>query len=90
MADHSGSEKKPAAPSKAEVIKASKMPQWQKDAYLKELRGLKKENDQVPFLVYAKIRKIRESLIKPMLAYPRAVKVEIASPREWDEIFKNF
>lgn len=77
--------------SKAEAIRASKMPESQKREYLQQLGVIPKaEQRGVPFAVYAKIRKIAKSLHSAMVAYPKAKGISLASLEEWDEIFKNF
>lgn len=76
---------------KEAAIKASAMPQDQKDALLKKI-GLSadKVEQGVDFAVYAKIRKISKEQIKAMSVYPAAKKIRLATFKEWDEIFKNF
>lgn len=78
-------------PSKIDVIKASKMPDWQKKQMIDQLE--KKDESlegKVPFGIYAKIKKLGSGAQKAMLAYPEAKKVSLATLKEWDEIFKNF
>jgi len=75
--------------SKAELIARSKLPKEQKDAYLRAL-GKESSGGKVPFSVYAKVRGISDSFVKPMLAYPKAAGVTMASLEEWDKIFTEF
>ncbi len=78
---------------KIEAIKASAMPEKQKDAYIAELSGSKSDPtavDRVPFTVWANSRNIRASVRVGMLAFPKAKGVASATFQEWDEIFKDF
>jgi hypothetical protein len=78
-------------PSKIEVIKASKMPEWQKKQLLEQLEGKKEDlGGKIPFSIYAKIKKLSSGVQKAMVAYPEAKKVSLATVEEWDLIFKNF
>ena len=78
-------------PSKIEVIKASKMPDWQKQKLIEELEGSKEDlTGKIPFAVYAKIKKLGSSMQKAMLAYHGAKSIRLATLAEWDEIFKSF
>lgn len=78
-------------PSKIDVIKASKMPDWQKKQLIDKLED-KVENleGKIPFNVYARIKKFSGTLQKAMTAYPDAKKISLATIEEWDLIFKNF
>lgn len=78
-------------PTKEETIMNSKMPEWQKKEYIASLRPKLGSNPSaIPFLVYAKLKKM--SLIEAAAknAYPKAKSVQAATPVEWDEIFKEF
>jgi hypothetical protein len=77
---------------KIAAINASAMPEAQKDALLKEIGAIKPEvlKGQVPFSIYAKIRKIKADKHQAYLAYPKAKSVRLASLEDWDEIFKGF
>jgi hypothetical protein len=80
--------------SKADAIRASKMPDWQKEQYLKDIGETKSEEvfdpKKVSFPVYATVRKVPVDKRKAMLVYPKAVGVKAATLEEWDEIYKQF
>lgn len=77
--------------SKADIIKNSKMPEWQKEQMLKKIAPKLESNDgKIPFNVYAKMKKIDQGIHRAMLAYPKAKSVSLATLQEWDEIFKGF
>jgi hypothetical protein len=78
--------------TKADTIRDSAMPEFQKLAYLRDIGEIKEPFDpnKVSFEVYASIRKIDHDRCKAMLVYPKAVGVHTATLKEWDEIFKNF
>jgi len=75
---------------KRQEILDSKMPEWQKQEYIEQLFGKKKEVKGVPFSVYARLKKVPEQLHKAMLVFPSVKGVETATLEEWDRIFKNF
>ena len=77
---------------KIKAINESQMPEEQKIALLKEIGAIKEESTdgKIPFIIYAKVKKIGTDRHKAMLAYPEATGVSLASIEEWDEIFKNF
>lgn len=78
-------------PSKVEVIKASKMPDWQKKQLIDKLEDKAEDLEgKIPFNVYAKIKKLGGTMQKAMTAYPEAKKISLATIEEWDLIFKNF
>jgi hypothetical protein len=77
--------------AKIKKIEASKMPDAQKKEYIAKLKGEQApKGDGVTFVVYANVRKIKESLRPGMLAFPKAKGVLRATLHEWDEIFKGF
>jgi hypothetical protein len=76
---------------KIEAIKKSAMPEEQKQALLVEIGAVKDvPQEGIPFHVYAKIKGIPEEKHKAHLAFPKAKDVRLASPVQWDEIFKGF
>lgn len=78
-------------PSKIDVIKASKMPDWQKKELIDKLEDKGEELEgRIPFGIYARIKKLGGSMQKAMIAYPAAKKISLATIEEWDLIFKNF
>lgn len=78
-------------PSKIDVIKASKMPDWQKKELIDKLEDNGEELEgKIPFSIYARIKKLNTTMQKAMLAYPDAKKISLATIEEWDLIFKNF
>lgn len=91
-------ESKKSAPSfdvvkKAEAIKASKMPEDQKQKYLLDIGAMKgKDVDAkaIPLKVWVARKKIDKGMLKAYEQYPAAKGVRLATPSEWDEIFKNF
>jgi|GEM_PF-5792902 len=79
--------------SKADVIRASSLPEHQKDKYLRdigEIKGEEHDPSKVSFEVYAAVRKIKPGRHKAMLVYPGAKGKKQATLTEWDQIFKNF
>ena len=79
--------------AKAKLILDSKMPEAQKQEYLKSIGhgvSVEEKQSEVPFLVYVKARNIPIHLHKAMLAWPKAKSVSSASLKQWDEIFKEF
>lgn len=86
-------ELEPVVPSKADLIRNSKMPDAQKEACLREIGEIKDKPfnpNEVTFHVYATVRKIPVDMQKAMLVYPKANGVRLATLTEWDEIFKQF
>lgn len=77
---------------KVKVIVESKMPEEQKQAYLKQIGAVREESyeGKVSFGVYAKAKKIEVGRHLAMKAYPKAKSVRLATLDEWDEIFKEF
>lgn len=82
---------------KIEAILSSKMPANEKSEYIDNLVFdakaeflAKADVNRVSFAVYAKIRKIKKSLLDGMVAFPKAQGVALASLEEWDEIYKSF
>lgn len=78
---------------KAEAIKASKMPEDQKQKYLLQIGALKGDEADakaVPLKVWMTVRKKDMGLAKAYEMYPAAKGVRLATPSEWDAIFKNF
>jgi hypothetical protein len=80
--------------SKKKKILFSKMPEYQKREALIAIGEIKedpKEMDgKVSFRVYAKAKKVNLRFHSAMLAFPSAKDVELATFKEWDEIFKRF
>jgi len=82
---------KPDLSAKAEIIRNSKMPEWQKEEYLKKLGFVKEKKEKlVPFGVYAKIKKIPPHLHRAILIQPKAKGLKLASMEQWDEVYKSF
>lgn len=75
---------------KKKQILDSKIPESQKIEYIARLEGTKKEKVGVPFVVYAKLRGIKQDLQRAMLAFPKCQGIEVATLKQWDEIFKDF
>lgn len=73
-------------------IKASNLPEAEKEAYIRRLTGDVSTGDgnRVPFTVYANIKKIGREKRAGMLATPKAKATSVATLGEWDEIFKDF
>jgi len=76
---------------KIKAIQDSKMPESQKNAYLKEM-GVVVEAVQegVPFSVFAKIKNIPGTMHKAMMVYPKVKGVRLASVQKWEELLKDF
>lgn len=77
---------------KAQAIMDSKMPEEQKQAYLKSIGWTKEpsHHGKVTFMTYAKIRKVAKDRLSALSHYPQAKSVRLATLEEWDNIFKNF
>lgn len=77
---------------KAKAIMDSKMPEEQKQAYLKSIGWTKEpsHHGKVTFATYAKIRKVAKDRLSALSHYPQAKSVRLATLEEWDNIFKNF
>lgn len=75
---------------KIEDIENSKMPDYQKDEYVKRLLPISSEKEGIPFNVYVKIKGISDINASAMKSYPKAVSVDIATMESWDEIFTDF
>ena len=78
---------------KIEQIRASAMTEKDKDAYISQLLGADVDPvdaHRVPFVVYANIKGIKNSIRTGMLAYPKAKGVSAATVSEWDQIFSDF
>lgn len=90
------SEAKAAAPfdvaAKAEAIMKSDMPEAQKQAYLRDIGFVKAETSSanIPFNVYASLKRIPAWKHQAMKLYPKAVGVESIPLEQWDEIFQDF
>ena len=80
--------------SKADAIRSSKMPEWQKREALISIGAIDAPKDslkgKVSFRVYVKVREVHERYHRAMLAYPKASGVSVASIQEWEKIFKGF
>lgn len=81
--------------SKADVIRASKMPAHQKEQYLRDIGEVPQKEEvfdpsKVTFQVYAQIRDVPKDRRQAMLVFPKASGVKLATLSEWDEIYKNF
>ncbi len=75
---------------KIKAIKESKMPESQKEAYLERL-GVKKEDIKaISLKIYLAKKGIDSGLLAAYQAYPLAKNISLATPSEWDEIFKKF
>ena len=78
---------------KKERILSSKMPEWHKKQYLKELGYFdsgSEEKGKVSFKVYTRLRNIGDNFHGAMLAFPPAKNKELETPGKWDQIFKKF
>ena len=77
---------------KAQAIMDSKMPEAQKQAYLKSIGWTKEpsHHGKVTFATYAKIRKVEKDRLSALSYYPQAKSVRLATLEQWDNIFKNF
>ena len=77
---------------KAQAILDSKMPEEQKQAYLKQIGWITPASDEgkVTFATYAKVRKISKDRMSALSHYPKAKSVRLATLEDWDNIFKNF
>ena len=76
---------------KMETIKASSMPQSQKEEMIARLSVKKeKKGNRISFKMYANIKNIREEVRSGMLALPKAKNIGLATLSEWDGIFKDF
>lgn len=77
--------------SKADVVRESKLPEWQKRELLAQLEkeSLPKE-DKISFDVYCIIMKVSPEMKMGMAAYPLARDMKLASLSKWNDIFKNF
>lgn len=78
---------------KIEEIRASNLPEQEKERYIRQLTGDKgpgENPDRVPFTVWANVRGIKENVRKGMLAHPKGKAQTSATFAEWDEIFKDF
>jgi len=74
--------------SKIKAIGESKMPEAQKTALLKEIGALSEDSEgKVSFIIFAKVKKIEDSIHKAMMAY---TKIQSATIAEWEQIFKKF
>lgn len=79
--------------SKADVIRESKLPDSEKERYLREIGELKDEPfdpSKISLEVYATIKSVPVERVKSMKVYPKASGVKLATLAEWNEIFKNF
>jgi len=77
--------------TKVAKIKASKMPEAQKEQYIRNLQiGDADEGTKISFAVYCQRKKVKPHLRVPMQAYPSAKGVESAPFGVWEEIYKNF
>lgn len=78
--------------NKIAAVNESAMPEAQKIALLKKIGAIKEDSTdgKVPFIIYAKIKKISVDQHKAMLAYPKAKGVSLAPINQWEEIFKEF
>ena len=74
---------------KIDTINASKMPDWQKEKYIKRLQPEPK-GDGISFAVYARLRGFTKIVTDSMRMYPKAVNTGLASLEEWDKIFAEF
>lgn len=86
-------DEKKVVKSKADTIRESKLPDHQKEKYLRDIGEIKSDEhdpSKVSFEVYAAVRKIKPGRHKAMLVYPDAKGKKHATLTEWDQIFKNF
>lgn len=78
---------------KADAIRKSKMPEDQKRAYLVQL-GVEKadgvKSKAISLKIYLAKKGIDSGLLAAYQAYPLAKNISLATPSEWDEIFKKF
>jgi len=94
VAEKAAPVEKPAAPkSKADAIRASKLPEHKKNEYLAQIgEGPKAIADdaKISLDVYVQLAGIRPDHKAALLAYPKAKGVKSATLAEWKEIFKGF
>jgi hypothetical protein len=91
MESQPASEKATPMEQKIKSIVDSKMPESQKQEYLKSLNPeIDSGEGKMPFHIYARIRKIVPSMHKAYMVYPKAKAVKMATLEQWDEIFKEF
>lgn len=79
--------------SKADAIRESKLPDSEKEKYLRQIGELKDEPfdpSKISIEVYATIKSVPVERVKAMKVYPTAIGVKLATLAEWNEIFKNF
>ena len=76
-------------PIKIKTIEESKMPDWQKEEYIKRLLPEKVKNG-IPFNVYSKIKGLSPTVTEAMKMYPGVLGVGLATTEEWDIILKDF
>jgi len=76
---------------KIKAIKKSEMPEEQKREYIATLTNAgSPPKDAVPLNVYFRLRRIVPAFHDSMRAYKNAKGVSVATPAQWDEIFKGF
>lgn len=77
--------------AKVEKIKASKLSDAEKDAYIRKLKSkAAAQSEKISFAVYAQKKSIKPHMREPMQAYPAAKGVKSAPFEVWEDIFKNF
>jgi hypothetical protein len=84
--------------AKAKQIQESKMPDEQKEKYLRDIGYVASEDGsnknvdghKIPLKVYFVIKKIPKNLQDAMKVYPKAKGLASATKVQWDEIFKKF
>ena len=78
---------------KAEAIKASKMPEAQKERYLRDIGAKVEEKStdhKISLKVWMQVSKKDLGMAGAYKAFPKAKDVRLATRKEWDEIFKSF
>lgn len=75
---------------KIETIKASNMPEKQKEEYIRSLQGPGEKDEGVTLGVYFRIKSIEKTKADAMKFYPKAVGVNVATISGWDKIFSDF
>jgi len=85
---------KPASVLDAKIkkIKASKMPDNQKEWYINKLKGVEPvdENGLMAFEIYAKIKEIKGGEYVGKASFADSQNVKKLSLHKWDELFKKF
>ncbi len=77
--------------AKVKQIEESRLPQAEKDAYIRKLKNDNAEKSQkISFAVYCQRKKVKPHLREAMTHYPAAKGVKSCTFEGWEEIYKNF